>query len=481
MAWARDASASAAAASVNHTIGGGSDRLVCIGAFSQGAAPRLTDSVVVSYNGVAATGVATTTVQGGMRTRMYYLLDANLPSAGTYSVAADTTFSNPGIGAISFTGVDQSAPLSSGALNATTAGNSVSLTTTVSTGLAVSAWGKQTVEAIAATSPCVEVFEVQAATMTFGMGELSTAATSDTFDWSSATATGNCQQAAAWDIAAASSNDASGTPQAQAADATGTMSAPASASGTPQAGAATTAGTLKHVSSASGAPQAGAATAAGTATVLTQLSGSPQAGAATAAGTAQAPATMSGAPEAGAAIGEGTAEVLVQLSGAPEAGPATADGTATFGESISASGSPEASPAEAAGTLEAVASAAGTPQADAAEGAGTLQHRFSAAGTPQASAATSDGSMAVLVRLSGAPSAGAATAAGTILALASMSGATTAASATSAGSVGVVVSMSGAVQAGLATTSGFADDGATPIATAKRPPLMLINVGRLGQ
>lgn len=169
-------------------------------------------------------------------------------------------------------------------------------------------------------------------------------------------------------------NELSGSPTAQAADAAGTMSAPASASGTPQAGAAAADGTLQHVASSSGSPQAGAATADGAATVRIQLSGAPQAGAAVGVGTLIALATLSGAPQAGAAVGDGTAEALVQLSGDPQAGAAVSSGE-VGSEAANASGAPQAAAAEGDGTLKAIISMAGTPAASAATSTGLLQHR----------------------------------------------------------------------------------------------------------
>lgn len=485
MAWARDAGAGGLnthAQSGSYTIGGGSNRLLIIGAFNEsGTAPTI-DSA--TFNGVSATavGAQVENPSDSHHLRMFYLLEADLPAAGSYTAAwAGTNTSDEGIGATSYSGVAQTAPDDVQSNSSDAAGDStLNFTGTSLGGLGVDAVLCNGARTFTEGTNQTALFENSLSNYSFTMTDKSLASGSDSMsnDWNGSPSA--VHQGAVWSEAS-SANEMSGTPQAQAADAAGTMQAPASAAGTPQAGAATAAGTLKHVSAASGAPQAGAATAAGTATVRAQLSGSPQAGVAVGDGAMHAPAAMSGAPQAGAAVGEGTAEVLVQLSGAPEADPATADGTATFGESINVSGSPQADPAEGAGTLSAPASASGTPSAAAAEGAGTLQRRFSAAGTPQADAATSDGSMAVLLRLSGAPSADLATAAGILLALASMAGTPAAAPATSTGTVGVVVSMSGAVQAGLATTSGFADDGSTPITTPKRPPLMLTNVGRLGQ
>lgn len=127
-------------------------------------------------------------------------------------------------------------------------------------------------------------------------------------------------------VGASSANSASGTPQAQAADATGTLAAVASLSGTPQAGAATTTGQLQHVALLSGTPQAGTATAAGTIGNQSVMSGAPQAGAATATGVLALIASLQGAAQADAAVSTGAATLIASMSGDAAAGFATADG-----------------------------------------------------------------------------------------------------------------------------------------------------------
>lgn len=147
---------------------------------------------------------------------------------------------------------------------------------------------------------------------------------------------GDTRPAGAWDIGADQTADAanelSGSPTAQATDASGTMDAVVSGSGTPQASAATSEGTLQHVAEASGSPQAGAATITGSFGGTVSASGSPQAGAATAAGEAQAPASAAGAPQAGSPTSAGTLMVVVSMSGAPQASPADGFGTADDGQ-----------------------------------------------------------------------------------------------------------------------------------------------------
>ena len=77
----------------SHTIGGGSNRLLLVGVEVEDASS--TDAVVsgVTYNGVAMTR-ATSAIAGTtffMNVEVWYLLEASLPAAGTYTVNVTTT------------------------------------------------------------------------------------------------------------------------------------------------------------------------------------------------------------------------------------------------------------------------------------------------------------------------------------------------------------------------------------------------------
>ena len=97
-------------ASFSHTIGGGSDRILLYSFSSETAAKG--DVTNVTYNGVALTYSTYTVAAGEARVEFWYMLEAALPAAGTYTVAATiagtgTTFAH---GASSWTGVHQTTP-----------------------------------------------------------------------------------------------------------------------------------------------------------------------------------------------------------------------------------------------------------------------------------------------------------------------------------------------------------------------------------
>ncbi len=97
----------------SHTIGGGSNRLLVVGVGVEGTAGNW-DVTAVTYNSVALTkavdhNVGTATDQN---TELWYMLDADLPSAGTYTVSISVS-GTPGEingGAISVTGAAQQGP-----------------------------------------------------------------------------------------------------------------------------------------------------------------------------------------------------------------------------------------------------------------------------------------------------------------------------------------------------------------------------------
>ena len=97
-------------ASFSHTIGGGSDRILLYSFASETAGTG--DVTNVTYNGVALTYSTYTVTASEARVEFWYMLEADLPVAGTYTVAATiagsaTTFVH---GASSWSGVHQTTP-----------------------------------------------------------------------------------------------------------------------------------------------------------------------------------------------------------------------------------------------------------------------------------------------------------------------------------------------------------------------------------
>ncbi|TYO97131.1 putative CxxxxCH...CXXCH cytochrome family protein [Geothermobacter ehrlichii] len=98
-----------------HTIGGGTDRLLLVGvAFDDRNGETVTS---VTYNGIALTQLrADNTATSNARTELWYLKDASLPAAGTYDVVVTlSTASGKPLygGALTYSGVDQTATFTS--------------------------------------------------------------------------------------------------------------------------------------------------------------------------------------------------------------------------------------------------------------------------------------------------------------------------------------------------------------------------------
>jgi hypothetical protein len=97
----------------DHTIGSGCNRLLVVCIAAEEDSPDA-DVVTVTYNGVALTQAVehspSTSTQ--MQTEIWYMLEANLPAAGTYSVYIECPSLNGNIvaGAISVSGVKQEGP-----------------------------------------------------------------------------------------------------------------------------------------------------------------------------------------------------------------------------------------------------------------------------------------------------------------------------------------------------------------------------------
>ncbi len=107
-------SANGSTLAYDHTIGGGTNRLLVVTVAIEASSPANTDlTVTPTYNGVDMT-LATDRVTGtsfGMHTYMWYMLEADLPAAGTYSVSLTAgNADNITSGAVSVTNVAQQPP-----------------------------------------------------------------------------------------------------------------------------------------------------------------------------------------------------------------------------------------------------------------------------------------------------------------------------------------------------------------------------------
>jgi hypothetical protein len=90
-----------AGVSHSHTIGGGSNRILIVGLSSE-----TTDWTACTYNGVAMTHLQTE-VQSEARIELWYMLEAQLPAAGAYTVLGTNASGGRAVGAASYTGVAQ--------------------------------------------------------------------------------------------------------------------------------------------------------------------------------------------------------------------------------------------------------------------------------------------------------------------------------------------------------------------------------------
>ncbi len=147
----------------SHTIGSGENRILIVGVGCEDQTPGDMGVSSVTYNGVAMDFVAGSSVSVGssyyQKTDMYYMLDDDLPSAGTYTVIvthAGTVNDRSG-GAISLTGVAQAA-------REAVATNSNSSSSTISTDITTLTDGAWLVDVVGCGNP--GSFSTDAAGMT---------------------------------------------------------------------------------------------------------------------------------------------------------------------------------------------------------------------------------------------------------------------------------------------------------------------------
>jgi polygalacturonase len=103
----------------NHTLGGGTSRavVIAVGQTDSAASPDPSSVVTsVMFNGVYATPVPNSIINGGtsgsVQAQLFYLLESELPAAGTYTITVTLAGSVEGIqgGAVSFSNVNQAGP-----------------------------------------------------------------------------------------------------------------------------------------------------------------------------------------------------------------------------------------------------------------------------------------------------------------------------------------------------------------------------------
>ncbi len=137
---------SASSLSWSHVLGAGSSRavVIAVGEADSVASPDQYAVVTsVTFNGVYATPLPSSIIYGGtsgmVQTQLFYLLDSELPAAGTYTIQVNLAGSIAGIsaGAVSLFGVNQGPP-EAVATNRNTAGANL-LSTSITT-LTNNAW-----------------------------------------------------------------------------------------------------------------------------------------------------------------------------------------------------------------------------------------------------------------------------------------------------------------------------------------------------
>jgi polygalacturonase len=132
----------ASSVSWQHTLGTGTNRavIIAVGSADSTASPDASAVVTsVLFNGVYATPVPNSLIYGGtsgmVQTQLFYLLDSELPAAGTYTVQVNLAGSIAGLsaGAVSLFGVNQGGPDAVAASKATTGVDAISTSITTVT------------------------------------------------------------------------------------------------------------------------------------------------------------------------------------------------------------------------------------------------------------------------------------------------------------------------------------------------------------
>ncbi len=177
----------------SHTIGSGTDRVLVVGVAVEDANTTDANVTSVRYNGVALIAVPNSKINGGgtgiIQTQLFYLLNASLPAAGTFTVAVTFQGAVDGIaaGAVSFAGVSQAAPQPA-ATHVDTSGAdtiSTSITATTSNAWIVDVVGSGNSGSFTPGSGQTERWDIAASVMTGATSTKAlTAAGATTLSWS---------------------------------------------------------------------------------------------------------------------------------------------------------------------------------------------------------------------------------------------------------------------------------------------------------
>jgi pectate lyase len=176
----------------SHTIGGGTDRLLVVGVAVEDGSTTQANITSVTYNGVALAAVPNSKINGGgtgiIQTQLFFLLNANLPASGTFTVAVTFQGAVDGIsaGAVSLTGVSQSSPAPAATKVDTSGADSIStsITTPVSNAWVVDVVGSGNSGSFTPGSGQTERWDIAASGMTGATGTKAlTAAGATTLSW----------------------------------------------------------------------------------------------------------------------------------------------------------------------------------------------------------------------------------------------------------------------------------------------------------
>ena len=181
----------------SHTIGSGSNRilLVCVNTFD-----GFGDGAVngVTYNGAPMTKAvgALITVSANLRAEVWYLLEANLPSTGSYNIVVDCNGANSvtSCGGISYSNAEQAAPeaTNTATSNASTSTYTGSITTVTNDAVIVDSVCAGTGNSASPTASQTERFDAISNSQMGGSGNTFVQATagskSMTGDFSASTA-----------------------------------------------------------------------------------------------------------------------------------------------------------------------------------------------------------------------------------------------------------------------------------------------------
>ena len=176
----------------SHAIGGGADRVLVVGVAIEDTSATDANIVSVTFNGTPLTAVPNSKRSGGgtgiIQTQLFYLLSASLGAAGSRTITVTTQGAVDGIaaGAVSLTGVTQSAPQTA-ATNVDTSGAdsiSTSITSAVANSWIVDVVGSGNSGSFTAASGQTERVDVAASGMTGAMSTKAlTSAGATTLGW----------------------------------------------------------------------------------------------------------------------------------------------------------------------------------------------------------------------------------------------------------------------------------------------------------